>query len=161
MTTSQPTSSLALPKDLGDLQSFSQLALSDGQVLQLEFKDVQFVNSTGLRTFVLWLKDVESHFPKLQLLFQNVPTYMVRHLLAFKNSLPKTVDTTSIFVPYYCDNCDHEDHNVLVTAQQARAAANLADLVSQPMVCPKCSSPMEADVVPERYLTLLLERAKW
>jgi anti-anti-sigma regulatory factor len=136
-------------------------ALTGSESVVIEFKNVDYVNSTGLRSFSKWLKELEATYPDMIISFEAVPAAIARHLLILKDFLPKKLEVSSMLVPYYCNACDNEDHSTVINAQKLRAMPRYADALPETVICKVCGAKMEADVIPEKYLSLLDERSKW
>jgi hypothetical protein len=155
------TSDVVLTKNFSaiGLKDFADLSKSD--TLLLKFVDIDGVASEVLRDFVKWLMDIEVKFPNLIIRLENLPSHVARQLIPMRNYLPQKLEVLSMFVPFYCENCDNEDRSYLVTSQQARAARNLGDLLGGPLLCKKCDTNMEPEVVADKYLNVMLDRASW
>jgi hypothetical protein len=155
------TRNVVLTKDFSALGFKDITALSEFDILLLKFAGTDFVISEDLRDFVKWLTNIEITYPTLVIRIENLPPSVARQLIPLRDYLPQKLEVLSMFVPFCCDDCDHEDQTLLVTSQQARAAHQLDDLVKGPISCQKCNATMEPEIVANKYLSLMLERAKW
>lgn len=110
------------------------------------FKNLENVNSLGIRTWVNFLKELG----KVQIVYEECPPLVVRQM----NMVPSFLggaQVLSVFVPYVCDACDTEKL-VLMQGEQ------LADISSIPEVfkCETCKKgEMELDGHPDQYFAFL------
>lgn len=135
----------------------SATKLERADSLLLNMHEVTFMNSSGIRQFINWIRDIEKNFGKLRVILTLVPPTVNRQLSTMTSHLPSQLSIDSVYLPYYCDACDSEDRSRLVTMQDVARAQSLESLVDR-VPCPKCSAPMEFDAVMDQYFVLLVDR---
>jgi len=116
--------------------------------LVLDLADVDFVNSTGLRAWIHFLRSVRGRGP---LTIERCSERMVMQLNMVSDA-HTGLTVTSFYAPYVCDACGHEER-VLLGVQShfpigTRSAPPVVD-------CPECRQPMDFAEQPDRYLLFL------
>jgi anti-anti-sigma regulatory factor len=110
-----------------------------GDSLTFNFKNVESINSLGVRAWVNFVKLLKDK----DICFEECPPIIVRQM----NMIPSftgNAKVLSVYVPYVCDNCDSEDL-VLVKNDQFSN-------VSETARCENCKEgEMEFDGTPEQY----------
>ncbi len=143
--------------DINEYSDFNQIDLSDSEEVIFDFSGVRFVNSIGLRGWILWVKKIKDK----RVTFEGCPRYVVDQMNILDGFLPPQALVGSFFVPYYCDACDHTELYLAhrgVDFQEGTAdqieKINMADKRK----CPQCGAPAELDVLGERYFNFLKYR---
>ena len=110
-----------------------------GDSLTFNFKNVESINSLGVRAWVNFIKLMKDK----EISFEECPPIIVRQM----NMIPSFTGNAkvhSVYVPYVCDNCDSESL-VLVKNDQFST-------VSETARCENCKEgEMEFDGTPEQY----------
>ena len=151
------TKRIAFEKTVPSTPIISLSALKDSQIIEIEFKDLDYINSSGVRNLIKWLKDLEAAYPMLIMRVEKVPPILVRQLLSIKDYLPKKLEVTSVYVPYFCDGCNSEDHSLLVNSESVRNAASPKEALTESVLCKTCGQKMEPDAVLDKYLGIMLK----
>lgn len=106
------------------------------------FRELLSINSCGIRTWVNFLKELGS----APIAYEECPPLIVRQM----NMVPSflgSADVLSVFVPYVCDNCEHEKM-VLMTKEELATPENIAETIE----CENCKKgEMEFDGHPQQY----------
>ena len=140
--------------DINENSEFNNINLEEIQVVHMDFKEVGFVNSVGLRSWIIWVKN----FSNLKINFYNCPRQVVDQLNILEGFMPPNATVQSFFVPFYCDECDHTD---MVLASRGKdyieASADKKEGVSlaDELPCSQCGQNAEMDVLKERYFNFL------
>jgi len=125
--------------------SFEEIKKVGGPYV-FNFKNLDNINSCGIRTWVNFLKELG----KVQIFYEECPPLVVRQM----NMVPSFrggATVVSVYVPYVCDACDTEK---LVLIQGDK----LADTSSIPEAfkCDTCKKgEMEIDGHPDQYFAFL------
>ena len=112
--------------------------------------DVRRINSCGVREWVNFVRDL----PQVQdLVFTHCSPAIVTQLNMIFN-FRGTAKVRSFLAPYLCENCNAEEEKLLDVQQHfpTRDVRRVPDFK-----CDKCSTRMEFDDIPERYLSFLAE----
>jgi hypothetical protein len=144
---------VSLQKSFENAPSISISALEKSEIIEIEFGDLDYINSSGIRNLTKWFRELESAYPSLSIRLEKVPPIVARALLYIEEVLPKKLQITSLYVPFFCDSCCKEDYSLLVT--QAEVQDSFDKVVSAVVLCQTCKSKMTMDVGPEKYLALL------
>ena len=120
----------------------------------IDLSRVGMINSEGTRRFSKWLFSIEETLPNVQVKLEKLQPVIVRQFNLILTYFGKNVEISSIFVPYYCQHCDKDDNETLVTLNQLGGSVDQAAFNLQSKPCKKCGSNMEPDVN-EKYLFIL------
>lgn len=132
-------------------------SVDGAETLSLDFAAVDGLNSEGTRQLTKWLWEVHVNTPAMSIRLERVTPAVARQLIAMKSYIDEAVETDSVYVPFFCDACDAEDRSTLVQAREVREfEGDLRNFVPAAPKCPTCGKPMELDVVPDKYFSLLL-----
>ncbi len=115
--------------------------------LIIDLAGLKYINSGGVRNWILWMAQAKENHPDVPFQFENFPTTFVRQVASIQGFLPPGSDVNTFFVPYYCPHCDHSAEQ-LYTKQKDL----LKKIMSIP--CAQCGKEMDIDAVPEHYLEL-------
>ncbi len=121
---------------------FSTLLKLKNSPVIFNFKEVTSINSCGIRTWVNFIKELTGS----TLEFTECPPLIVRQM----NMVPSFIGNAtvnSVFVPYVCDGCDHEQ-NLLVSVTDYKKGGPIAETIQ----CENCKSEeMEMDGNAKQY----------
>jgi hypothetical protein len=124
--------------------------------LKLNLKDILSINSTGLRTFLQFLK---SWAPKEFEYYEcSAPVIHTINVLPSLLGEPASTDRLkSLALPYLCENC-HHDAELIVNVSDLVQNADEPDEWDPPnQSCEKCSKEMSYDGDPVTYFLWLSE----
>lgn len=126
------------------IQAFSTLS----EVLEINGKEVQKINSSGVKSWISFFTQLSSKGIKVS--FSELSPILVEQLNALAN-FTGGGEVKSIIVPYACTNrgCRKE------TSQPLTVESLKENPEIQPVKCPHCGSPSEFDDLPEEYLAFL------
>jgi anti-anti-sigma regulatory factor len=142
---------LVLTGDIDDSVSLAQYVDQLHKDPIIDLGAVSFINSVGVREWVMLLDQLEKRGDKVRL--RNVSEPMVRQMTMVLEARGAAV-IESFFAPYTCSKCGDEQ-TLLVDVAQHRA--ELDALQAPRLPCGTCSSPAELDEFPARYLSFLQE----
>lgn len=121
---------------------FNALLKNEGP-LRLNFAGVTAINSCGIRSWVNFLKELSGK----EIIYEECPPLIVRQMNMVPSFLGKA-QVASVFIPYICDNCEHEK-TVLVTEAQFKGGN---PQVAETIPCENCKKgEMEFDGQPKQY----------
>lgn len=107
--------------------------------LALNFRGVTRFNSVGIRNMLRFLQQ----WGQKPLRYIDCPTELINQISMIPSllGLPKPIaEVQTLFVPYECTSCDHEEE-VLAALTDYAGVASGGDAPSRP--CPKCGQSME------------------
>lgn len=83
---------------------FSPHALQDGKTIEVDFAQVQTINSCGIREWMKWIKTA----PSSKFVYKNCPKVIVDQINMVEGFLPASGSVQSFFVPYYNEDSGNE-----------------------------------------------------
>ena len=116
--------------------------------LTLDLAEVDFINSTGLRAWIHFLRSIRG---RGQLTVERCSERMVMQL-SMVSDAHAGLTVTSFYAPYVCDACGHEER-VLLEVQSHFPIGRRSRLPA--FGCPDCRQPMSFAEQPDRYLLFL------
>ena len=142
---------------LNEEADFTQIPESQAQNVALNLEQLEGSNSLGLKKWISWITPVSQ---TAQITIEKAPPEIVNQMSILSGFVPKGAKVSSIFVPYYCDSCGHEE-NILfengsgfVTGTAETKPGYRID--DRP--CTQCGADAEADVLPEAYFKFLFQK---
>ena len=117
-----------------------ELTEIQGQLI-INLAQLTFINSIGIRIWLQWIKSLKTD-KGITLVHCSPP--FVRQMSILQSFIPEGVTVKDIFVPYYCEQCKHEDKK-LVNVENA-----LQDVPGE-IPCVKCKGQMELGIVKNSY----------
>ena len=128
---------------------FSQDDLSGVTCVNVDFKDVESINSCGVRTLIEWLNTIPL---QSQVNYQNCPKIVIDQINMVGGLLRQGGKIESFYTPYYCDNCDFQT-NILFESGKEFVGASLTP--PKNVACSKCKGLTEIDVIADKYFKFL------
>ena len=102
-------STLQIGGTIDEHADFSSLFSGAEGNVQIDFGEIERINSTGVRE---WVNVVKSR-PDLKLTYLNCPTAVVEQMNMVPEFLGKYSEVISIYGRYYCEDCNNEQHFLL------------------------------------------------
>lgn len=130
-----------------DTRNLPPLGGSGFERLVLDLNGLKSMNSVGIRLWKEWLSAAPATKP---LILQNVHRGIVAQINAVLGFLPPQAKVESIYVPFFCDDCDVEEEHLFETAALGKQAP-----VARLKGCKKAACQPEADVVWDRYIAFM------
>ena len=144
---------------ISETSIFPEFSLQNISEITLDFGDVTYVNSAGVRVWVKWMWKFEKEKESLKFSIERCSPRIVRQIHAIQNFVPKSTSINSFLIPYDCSSCSHVVEKLFVTETPAQKNLDsLKQMLSASMQCPKCSAQMELDAIPDDYLSLMKAR---
>jgi anti-anti-sigma regulatory factor len=140
---------VVLQGEIDDQATLSDLADQLGKKVVIDLRGVRFINSVGVREWILFLGLLNDRGKKIVLRSCSEP--MV-HQMSMVVEARGSAEVESFCAPFLCDDCASEQSLVL------DVKSNLADLKAKnvpPQKCPDCGGQMTFDDFPNRYLLFL------
>lgn len=118
-------------------------------LVRLDLSQIRTINSEGTRQFRNWLFEIEEKLVGVKVKIIKIQPVVVRQFTMMHNYFNDSVEIESVFVPFYCETCDHDDVDTLVTAKDAAEPAKL----TKDKKCSKCGQQLLMDIS-ESYLKI-------
>ncbi len=131
-------------------QHLEEMPVDWGTVLHLRLQKLTLINSTGLRTFIRWVKATN---PKQMILSECQPPFVDQLNLIFDIIPPGSI-VESFYVPYVNEETD-ESRIVLFRrlSEYRRDGENVK--LTKPVVLDTSGKPMEIDIFEDKYFRFL------
>ena len=132
---------------------FSELPKSSEGKLIFDLEEVTLLNSAGLRLWILWMRSLDA---SIKIVFQRCPRIVVDQMNILNGFVPPNSEVISFYVPYYCEECDNEDENLIENGKDFQQGEEI-NKNSEGLIrkCAKCNEEMDMDVIPEKYFRFL------
>lgn len=130
------------PRETGELEA-----------IRMDLSKVSYINSEGIRRLNSWMREMKKSMPALRIELEKVPPVVARPLSLIRVQTANNVIVKSVYVPYYCTNCNFDDETLVIREQMTSTTDLEANLPK--MKCSKCGTAMEVDVEPKAYCAIL------
>ena len=125
------------------------------QRIVIDCEGISYINSYGIQKWSLWMRAFDE---RVQFVFRRVPRRLVELFNSIKDFLPKGAVVESFYVPFECDNCEHEEpywaqrgRDYVEAYQNHKMRIVLPDEIN----CPKCKGILKVGVWESRYFRFL------
>jgi ABC-type transporter Mla MlaB component len=142
---------LVLGGDITEEADFAPLLASPLSPLLLDLVDVGRINSSGVREWLSFVREIAATGRRLVLL--RCAPAMVQQANMITNFLG-AAEVRSLLAPYYCAPCDYDHREEISTAGKEETPLKIAEAVP----CPRCGRMMEFSDLASEYLAFLNAR---
>lgn len=139
-----------LSGSLDEETTLSQGQLQGSTDVVFDFKNLQNINSCGIREWIGWVSPLTT----TKITFRNCPKIIVDQINMIDGFLPKHAVVESFYVPYYSDETG-EEKLVLFNLGKEYTEAGLK---TPPAVTDSQGNAMELDVIEGKYFRFLGKR---
>lgn len=142
----------------GFLDERMQFPKIEGEIrerLDIDLSDVEQMNSTGCRNWVIWIQKLRP-LAKNGVFLHNCPSQFISHASVLTGLIPVGVTVQSFYVPYFCESCGASERMRFELGKDFRDLATLK--IRDSIVCPVCSSSMKIDVIKENFLRFMARK---
>jgi hypothetical protein len=134
--------------------SFQNLAIPPDRSLHLHLSEVLSLNSVGLRSWVLWIRDLD--VPEITM--HRCPTVVIHQLNILEGFFPNGAVVKSFAVPYVCESCGTE--STLWTERDRHFRERSLEKpewidIPEAQTCEQCGGTAAIDVIPKKYFNFL------
>ncbi|MBF0289538.1 MAG: hypothetical protein HQM14_17125 [SAR324 cluster bacterium] len=126
---------------INEFAKFNQLFEFTGSEMLLNLKEIRRINSTGVRELINAIEKVDH---RIDMIFEECPPIVVYQMAMIPNFTLR-VKVTSVYAPYYCPECDHQEE-ILIDMANFNLEQSLPE-----EVCKKCGAELEFDDDEESY----------
>jgi len=126
---------------------FSDLVGFEERVVRIDLGGVDRINSLGVLQWCTTVGEIAAQGKDI--LLERCPAVMVQQFNMIAYTLKGCV-VRSVLVPYYCENCDNVNQTFIEFGEETA-------VVEEESSCPKCSSTMVCEYLPDNYLSFLQE----
>ena len=141
---------------------FPNIPNSNFKEVVIDLEKVTYINSFGVRRWMLWNWNLEKDFAQTRLFFDRIPALLVRQTAIIKEFFPKQAIARSVYVSYFCTPCDELVDKLFDLAGElkTRDTKTMVQALQATVSCPRCQKPMALDSVPEHYFPLITDQAE-
>jgi hypothetical protein len=150
LTTEGDATRAELSGEVTEDADFGPILSHPAAKLILSLENIKHLNSTGVREWLEFIKELGRQGRAVALDRCSVP--IVRQLNMI-NNFRGVAAVESVFVPYFCKECDAEK-----TVLEALASPSAP--LGSPLPCPDCAALMEFDDVPDTYFAFCQVKAR-
>jgi anti-anti-sigma regulatory factor len=119
-----------------------------GSKVLINFKQVQFVNSCGVRAWINFLRELEKG---REIIFEECTPEIMSQINMIPN-FKSTATIRSLYAAYACPNCDHQSWRLFQDGENMPASPE--DDIS-PQSCEKCGNEMEMEELEDEFFAWL------
>ncbi len=139
--------------------NFSKITPKKSSQLIIDLKDVELLNSLGLRNWVQWVKTLDQYPSGIYL--RNCPNVVVHQMNVLNGFMPLQAIVESIVIPFLCESCNTESNYLAVRGRDYKEAMDGEPahiLMAFSKKCENCGENAEADIIPSKYFQFLSRR---
>jgi hypothetical protein len=147
---------LKISGSISELADFPELNIKDITDFSVDFGDVTYVNSAGVRRWVKWMWAIEKDRPQIKFYIQRCPARIVRQILAISSFVPKKTVVQSFFAPYFCENDSKSFAKLIVVEPWFQKDFDaLSKKLNELVKCESCGHLMSFDASVDDYYNLI------
>ncbi|MEZ0390904.1 MAG: hypothetical protein ACAH59_01720 [Pseudobdellovibrionaceae bacterium] len=134
-----------------DLPTLQQMPI---EKLVFNVEGIEYINSGGVRKWILWMEQAKSLFPQATFRFEGVPSVLIKQAATIQNFLPPGSSIDSFTVPYFCESCSTSCEKTFRKGQDFKLPVDRQAFIKilTSATCPTCKGPLEIDAIPEHYV---------
>ncbi len=156
-STDNKTLHLTLEGEIQGSCQLPELDMNGVTELDMDVGKVTYINSGGIRNWILWMVQLSKNFPAVDIVFRELPPILVSQITNVDSFIPKKSKIKSVFIPFFCDHCGATATRLFEPEKYFEQSKSKEEILAKmcDMTCPQCAKPMEMDAFPEKYLTCL------
>ncbi len=130
--------------------NFDDVDLDIQMKVDVNLKNVTFINSPGVRNWINFIHDVSL---SREVTFVECPTIVMEQFFMIYDFGGKG-EIKTFYVPYYCSKCDESSEILVLSEDYLKEKIDLEDMGVK---CSKCNEPMEIEEEIDKYEMLFEE----
>ena len=142
---------LIMSGPLNETASFPAIELKDISLLEINCRDIDHVNSIGIRKWVLVMDNLATKNPDLEIHFTGITVPLVQQINTVVGFVPKDAQIDSFFVPFFCKTCEIGENALFRRGKEVKGT----DVELPEITCPGCQKHMELDAHAKSYFKFL------
>jgi hypothetical protein len=124
---------------------FESLVFADKTQIHLNFEEISYINSAGVRRWVFWMWNIEKDFPSIKILINRCPIVMWRQIMTVANFVPKITQIKSFYIPYFCEKCQSASMRLFETKPLLDSDDQILKQKLSDEACSACQSTLMMD----------------
>ena len=148
---------LVIEGQIDEESNFPNTQLRGVKTLKLNVENVSFINSAGVRKWILWNRELASAHPDLAQTYVKLPTVLSRQVVSIDGFIDRSAKIESMVIPFYCEGCE-KGFKILFEKSTQLLNKSITEIISSGEileVCPDCGISAEVDGNPQHYLALM------
>ena len=140
---------------IGETSPLFIYKIRDATEVVVDLKEVTFINSIGVKSWVMWAMKIPLRCP---VSFFNCPYVIINQFNMVVGFMPANGKVKSFFAPYHCEHCNFEKFELFTDGIEYFNNPDPGQVaISYPAEkpCPKCGKAMEADFFKEKLFKFL------
>jgi hypothetical protein len=147
---------IALDGAIGESTPLFTTPISDATEITLDMKDVTYINSVGVKEWIIWTNRI----PKtVTAKMTNCPFVIANQASMVVGFVTPNLRIESFKAPYLCNGCGTEEQVLFTRGKEfeyAKPPEHRQINIPENRPCPKCrKSDMEPDFIPEKVFNFL------
>ena len=119
--------------------------LEGKSIWQIDLGEIKFINSAGLRHWMVWLGNIEKKFGAIQTILTGLPGVFLRQMASVVDHFSNRVSFLSIYALYSCRDCNNEDYELIDLCRDCKLGDDFEVQIQILKKCPKCHIEMRID----------------
>lgn len=125
---------------------FDDIDFKDKLLIQLNFQDISYINSAGVRRWIFWMWNIEKLFPNIKIIIDRCPIVMWKQIMTISNFVPKITQVKSFYIPYFCESCQSASMRLFETKPLVSEDDRILKQKLSAELCTNCNNTMMMDV---------------
>ncbi len=136
---------------------FPDLELDGIDLITLKLGRVSYIASVGVRRLFKWMWNINKARSQAKVQMCDVVSILMRQMVGVKDFIPQGFFIESMFVSYYCENCDE---NMMVPLRRGTDYEYGGAITTPHPTCRSCGANLELDDAPViQGMSTLLKKA--
>ncbi len=149
----QSFSQISVSGFLDESFSYPDMSQVEAEVIEFDIFGFEGINSIAISNWITWMKQFS---PSSDLRFKNCKRNFINTKNIVGNFLPERGQIISVFVPYFCKDCDKTSDLFFEVDQLSFNKENKKPPeVPETSLCPNCNSETEIDVISGLFFSFL------
>ena len=146
--------------DMTDGCSFPKIEdLAGVDSITIDLEKTNYINSTGIRQWILWTESIQNKSPNVSIFLENVQAVFVRTQAVIFDLLPAGTKVVSFFLPYFCESCNKDEFVLAHTKELLENFKSDGEMVKEieSYNCSICGKKIELDAFPLTFVKFIRE----
>ncbi len=142
---------------INDESQFPNVDLSGVTKVNINVENVSFINSGGVRKWMVWGREIGLDKGALDVTYIHLPTVLSKQVVSIDGFIASAAKLKSLVIPFYCEECEHAFKGIFEKGSTLnnKSAAEMIASGKIEMPCPKCAFISEVDGNVKQFIGLL------
>ncbi len=142
---------IAFKGAITEVAKINAVELKEKKSLVLDFNDISYINSAGVRRWILWMWNIEKEFPNVKIIIERCPTIMYKQIITVMRFVPKMTQVRSFYIPFFCENCEESSLKMFISKPLLGLKDKDFFLQISGENCKKCGATLVVDASLEQF----------